>query len=425
MKSNLYRLASLISICCVLIVMAGCKEETHVSEAHGFDIDEDVAFEEHDYENIVPANNMLGMDILSSIEPDEHNNRFISPLSLFSALSMAYIGSDGETKDEIAQAMHIHDFTDDDIKKGHAALYDLLSSMPEEITLDNANALWIDNSFSTQDDYSETLQKYYNALFQSDDFSNDATADHINDWIEEQTNGKITDMVDAPIDESVVLFLLNTLYFQADWAHPFDPALTADDTFHTDEGDQTVSMMSLSEDLLYTDTNDYQAVVLPYEDGEIEMNIFLPHEDSSLDEMMDTLQDMNWIEWKDSLRKEAGTVRLPSFEIEFETNLNAPLQELGMQQAFTEHAEFPHMIDGNDPLEISNVLQKSVIIVDEKGTEAASATSVEMEVTSAPAAPPFHMEVNRPFLFTINESSSGTVLFMGTINDPTPVDEDK
>src|SRR5699024_7073403 len=97
--------------------------------------------------------------------------------------------SDGETKQEIAQTMHIDDLTDEEVKRGHASLYEILASMPEDLTLHHANALWIDHLYSIEDDYSETLNKYYNATFQSDDFSKDTTAEHINDWIEEQTEG--------------------------------------------------------------------------------------------------------------------------------------------------------------------------------------------------------------------------------------------
>lgn len=420
MNIRLVQVPALCVLCFGLILLVGCKGNEHTSEAQGFEIDDDVSFDENDYEVIVQSNNKLGLDLLETVEPDEQNNRFISPLSLFSALSMAYIGADGETKDEIADTMHMDNTSDEDIKKGHASLYQLLASMPEDITLHHANALWIDNMYSTQDDYSEILDKYYHATFQSDDFSNNATADHINEWIEEQTNGMIQDMVDSPISSDVVLFLLNTLYFQADWTHPFQPELTMDDTFHTDQGDILVPMMTLSESLSYTENSDYQAVVLPYADGEVELNILLPNESSSLDDLMNSMQDMNWKEWRDSLRQQEGNVRLPSFEIEYEATLNSSLQQLGMQQAFQDNAQFPHMIEGEIPLQIGDVVQKSVIVVDEEGTEAASATSISMEETSAPANPPFQMDVNRPFLFTITESNSGTVLFMGTVNDPSP-----
>ncbi|HLR15089.1 MAG TPA: serpin family protein [Bacillota bacterium] len=418
MNSRKWKIPSTLILCGILLFLTGCKGENQFSNAKSFSIDDDVTFDDNDYQHIVEANNQLGTELLTTIEADEQNNRFISPVSLFSALSMAYMGSDGETKQEIAQTMHIGDLTDEEVKRGHASLYEILASMPEDLTLHHANALWIDHLYSIEDDYSETLNKYYNATFQSDDFSKDTTAEHINDWIEEQTEGHITDMVNSPIDSSVVLFLINTLYFQGDWTYPFETELTQEEPFQTGDGEVTVPMMTLSERLRYTIEEDYEAVVLPYGDGEISFNLFLPTEGDSVDELAENLQDLQWKEWHESLSREEGTLRMPAFEMDFKVTLNEPLQQMGIQQAFDDRAEFPHMITGDETIAISNVLQKSKIIVDESGTEAASSTSIEMDVTSAPAEEPFQMNVDRPFLFTITENTSGIVLFMGTVHNP-------
>lgn len=411
-----------ILLCGLLLFLAGCKEETHTSDAKNFSIDDDVTFEEDDYQYIVDANNQLGTELLTTIETDERNNRFISPLSLFSALSMAYIGADGETKQEIAQTMHISDLTDEEITRGHASLYQLLASMPDDLTLHHANAMWIDHLYSIEDDYSETLDKYYKAMFQSDDFSKNTTADHINDWIEEQTEGHITDMIESPINEEAILFLINTLYFQGNWTYPFE-SLNEKVPFQTGDEEVMVQMMTLSNRLQYTKEEDYEAVILPYGDGEISFNVFLPKEGDSVDELAENLQDLQWKEWHDSLSNEEGTLRMPAFEMDFEVTLNESLQQLGIQQAFDNRAEFPHIITDDETIAISNVLQKSKIIVDEEGTEAASATSIEMDVASAPAGEPFEMNIDRPFLFTITENTSGIVLFMGTVHNPDTLED--
>lgn len=416
-------LGAILILILSLILLAGCKSSTPPVEAKGFAIDDDIPFDEHDYEAIVHANNQLGLDLMQTIEADEQNNRFISPLSLFSALSMAYMGAEGETKEEMARMMHIESLEDDLVQKGHASLYHVLATMPEDMTLHNANALWIDEAFTPKEDYKDMLDAYYNATMESDDFSKEATVDRMNVWIEDQTNELIQDMIESPINESVMLILLNTLYFQGDWMYPFDEEQTKDGTFSTDERSIQVPMMQLTEDLQYMQGDDYEAVVLPYEDGEIEMNVFLPKEDVSLDELLGILAKKDWKEWKNGISKQPGTIELPSFEMEYESMLNSPLQQLGMEKAFSDQAEFPLMVQETDALSIDMIKQKSVIIVDEKGTEAASATSVEMEETSASLEEPFHMEVNRPFLFTITESTTGTVLFSGAVNDPRTLEE--
>ncbi len=411
-----------IIICFGLLFSASCTKGKQTSNARGFSIDDHVSFEEDEYTYIAQANNTLGIELLRTIETDEQNNRLISPLSLFSAMSMAYMGADAETKEEIGQAMHIDELSDEQVLRGHASLYHLLGSLPEEITLHTANALWIDHAFTTEDDYSTLLDEYYNATFQSDDFSNDATVDHINTWIDEQTNGMIEEMFEAPIDEGTVLILLNTLYFQGNWMYPFDEAQTEERPFYTSDGTKDIPMMALSEDLAYVESKDYEAVSLPYGEGEIEMNIFLPKEDRSVDEIIDLALNLDWQAWRESLSIQAGNIYLPSFELEYESSLISALQQLGIEKAFGGHAEFPFMIEENNDLQIGDVKQKSVMIVDEVGTEAASATSIEMELTSAPVDEPFTMEVNRPFFFTITEASSGIVLFAGAVNEPSSID---
>lgn len=155
------------------------------------------------------------------------------------------------------------------------------------------------------------------------------------------------------------------------------------------------------------------------------MNIFLPKQGHSLDETIDLVQELDWQSWESSLEEQAGTIHLPAFELEFEASLNTALQELGMEKAFTDDAEFPLMVESDDELKTSDIKQKSVLFVDEVGTEAASATSIEMEVTSAPIDEPFTMDVNRPFFFTITEDSSDVVLFAGAVNEPNIIDQKK
>lgn len=423
MNISLYVKRSItLTICCGLLLLAGCTNNQQTSEVRGFSIDNDVVFEDDDYMKIVQSSNRLGLDLLHAIDADEKDNRFISPLSLFSAMSMAYMGADADTKAEIGHIMHIEGESDEHIQQGHASLYNLLDSLPDELTLHTANALWLDDAYEAEDDYSTVLDKYYNATFKSDDFTNDETVDHINTWIKEQTNGMIEDMFEAPLKDGVMLILLNTLYFQGNWMYPFDENQTEERTFHTSSGAKEVPMMTLSEDLYYTDNENFEAVVLPYGDGEVTMNVFLPKKGHSVDETIELVYELDWQTWNSTLEEQAGTIHLPVFELEYEASLNAALQQLGMEKAFTEHAEFPFMVEQNAGLQISDVKQKNVIIVDEVGTEAASATSIEMVETSASMDEPFIMNVNRPFLFTITEASSGVVLFMGAINEPTTID---
>lgn len=178
--------------------------------------------------------------------------------------------------------------------------------------------------------------------------------------------------------------------------------------------------MSLKENLAYLENEEFQAVSLPYgEDESMSMNVFLPKENTSLADFQSQLTNKNWNVWKSEFQKKEGTILLPTFQLEYEAVLNDTLNQLGMADAFNEEkANFSKMIETDDPLWISQIKQKTFIDVNEKGTEAAAATSVEMETTSAPVNEPFHMEVNRPFFIAITDDETGTILFMGLIANP-------
>ena len=148
------------------------------------------------------------------------------------------------------------------------------------------------------------------------------------------------------------------------------------------------------------------------------MNVFLPKEDSTLKEFEKMLTEDNWKKWNSEFHEKEGTILLPKFQLEYEVVLNETLKKLGMTTAFDEGANFRKMIKEDDPLWISKVKQKTFMDVNEKGTEAAGATSVEMKTTSAPIDGPFHMEVNRPFFIAITNNETGAILFMGSISNP-------
>ncbi|MCL6574388.1 MAG: serine protease, partial [Bacillus sp. (in: Bacteria)] len=162
----------------------------------------------------------------------------------------------------------------------------------------------------------------------------------------------------------------------------------------------------------------FQAVSLPYGDGEMSMNVFLPKETSSLDDFKKTLTNDNWKKWSSEFHEKEGTIMLPKFQLEYEVLLNEPLKKLGMMTAFAKGANFTKMIKEPDPLWISKVKQKTFIDVSEKGTEAAAVTSIEVVTESVNLDGPFHMEVNRPFFISITDDETGMVLFIGSISNP-------
>lgn len=385
------------------------------SEGYSF-VDGDVEFGEDDYEKIVPANNSLGFALLDKVEPNAQGNVFISPTSLMMALSMIYHGADGTTKEEIAQALQLEGIEENLLNQANASLGTGLYKDTDQLMTTIANSIWIHEDYQFQDSFIQTNLDYYNALVEEMDLTKQETADRINHWVKKATNDKIKQMVDGPLGSDVVALLLNAIYFKGEWKYAFEPKDEKGEFSLADGTGTEVDQMSLQEELLYQENDTFQAVRLPYGNEDMHMDLFLPRENISVDAMKEILTNNLW---EDRFVKKEGTVILPMFAIEYEVLLNKPLMEMGMVKAFTDQAQFPHMIEEEVPVYVSEVKQKTFIEVNEKGTEAAAATSVEMKTVSAPVDGPFYLEVNRPFLFTITDQETGAILFIGTVANPT------
>lgn len=408
------RLLLFVIIC---LVCAGCGTE---GSSGNEPVNNDVDFNKNDYKDITTSNNRVGFNMLEHAETDELDNIFISPTSLFLAMSMAYNGADGETKDEIQSALDLEDIDLDDVNKASASLLDMLDKETDSIQTQIANSIWVSDDFKLQDSYQNINQDYLHAEVNSIDISDDASADDINEWVQDATNDKITDMVDSPLNQDMVALLLNAIYFNGDWTYPFDPNETTEESFHANDGeDVDVDMMKLHEDELeYMENDTLQAVSLPYGDGETSMDIFVPKEDDGMEAFKEDLTEDSWDEWQSEFHIQEGTVELPKFELEYEETLNETLEKMGIEKAFTDDAEFSNMIQDHDAIRISKVKQKTYVNVDETGTEAAGSTSTEMETTSLPLDEPFSIVADKPFFIAITDDETDNILFMGIVNNP-------
>lgn len=402
----------------VLVIATACgtKDDDKIG---GTEISKKVEFEKDAYEKIVSPNNAFGFKLLAEVEADENENTFISPTSLFAALSMVYNGADGETKDEIAQVLQTEGISVADLNEANAALMALLDKDSKQIRLSMANSIWLNDQFHFQKVFAENNKGYFNAEIEEIDIADKASAQKINDWVKKATNDKIEDMVEDQLDPNLVAILLNAIYFKGDWTYEFDKELTENRPFTLKDGTTTeVPLMSLSEDLAYIENDDFQAVILPYGEEEMSMRVFLPKEGADLETFQKSLTIENWAAWNKEFIPTEGTVLLPKFQLEYEIVLNDALAKMGMATIFDERANLTKMIEEKESLMISEVKQKTFIDVNEEGTEAAAATSIGVKMTSMPLDPPFYMEVNRPFFIAITDEETDTILFMGAIENP-------
>ncbi|WP_077588225.1 serpin family protein [Planococcus lenghuensis] len=394
--------------------MTGCG--TTDSGPGSMAISSGVDYGETDYELIADPNNELGVKLLADLSETETGNIFISPASLYMALAMLYNGADGVTQDEIAKVLEAEEITPEEMNRANASLMMELRSESDKIQLNVANSLWVKDNYQFEGAFIESSQDYYNAKIESIDVSDPASADAINNWVSEATNDKIEEMVPNPLPGNLVAILLNAIYFKGEWQHPFEQEATQLQPFKlTDGTSEQVPLMRLQAELPYFETESFQAVSLPYGDGEMSMHVFLPNETSSLEEFVSGLDAAAWSEWMEEFHPQEGTLGFPKFELEYEVILNETLEHLGMATAFSS-VDLSRMLEESSGLSISEVKQKTYIKVNEEGTEAAAATSIAVE-ESAPADP-FSMEVNRPFFFAITDRGTGVILFMGAIKNP-------
>jgi serpin B len=220
-------------------------------------------------------------------------------------------------------------------------------------------------------------------------------------------------------DRDTVLLLLNAIYFNGKWTVPFPKARTHTGRFRLLDGrHKPHPMMAQSGRYLYYRGSGFQAVSLPYGSGKISMYVFLPDQETSLAGFLRGLSAASWAAWMPQFRDLPGAITLPRFTLSTEIALNQALQALGMGIAFDERrANFTGILPPPQQAFISQVKHKTFIEVHEQGTEAAAATAVEMQATSAPLES-FSMVVNRPFFFAIRDNPTGSLLFLGAVVEP-------
>lgn len=370
---------------------------------------------------LVTAQNQFGFELLRQLQDSASENRVISPLSVAIALAMAQNGAGSTTLSAMQQTLHLDQWDEAAINGAIAAQIDALGAADPSVQMAIANSLWArQNSLELQPDFMTAARQAYGAEVQTLDFDQPAALQTINGWVARATADKIPTILDQ-INSDDVLFLINAIYFKGLWQTPFEPAETAEAPFYLADG-STLSqpLMHQSGDFLYAETDTFQAVTLPYGNGRFTMTVLLPKTAAARQSLQSgQLNDETWQQWQRLYRQRPGTLKLPRFKIEAEADLNSALSNLGMAIAFNPgQADFSRL-SSHDTF-ISRVKHKTLIEVNEAGTEAAGVTAIGIRTTSAPSQPPqpFEMTVDQPFFIAIQENTSRSILFLGWVMDP-------
>lgn len=332
---------------------------------------------------------------------DKNENIVISPYSAGVALSMLAEGAEGQTKEEFNKALNDCLFKAEDLGGN------------DTVIVNSVNSLWVDDNFSIRNRYLFLLDKDYDALATTLNFSDPSTVQAINNWCSEHTNGKIKDIIDR-LGAGDVMVLANALYFNAPWLNPFDSNLTTKADFNGSKGQTKVDMMTRKGYMNYAEFQGCQLVELPYEGGRYSMFVLLPAEGMDINEAVEYLSEDLYNEAMKALEPKEVLLRMPKAKIETSLLLNETLQSMGIKSAFTSAADFKG-ISEMGPLVLDQVKQKCYVEISEKGTEAAAVTVAQIRLTSARPSSYVKMTVDRPYIFFIVDTQNSNVMFAGRV----------
>jgi serine protease inhibitor len=367
---------------------------------------------------LIAADNSFAFKLFKEINEQEGDkNIFVSPLSVAMALGMTYNGAAGSTQQAMQEVLELQGMDLQAVNESYRSLIDLLRGLDPRVEFTLANSIWYRHTMTFEQEFLDLNRDYFDAEVSAIDFSAPSAAQTINGWVDEKTNGRIPDIVPDPVPGDIVMYLINAIYFKADWTHQFDKSRTTDAPFRLIDGSEvTVDMMEHEAEIpvRFLWNTELTAVELSYGGDPYVMTILLPLEPGGINGLLDGLTQETWSSWLDQLGSGDLYVRLPKFTLEYELKMNDVLTALGMGVAFSPGAADFTKMYAPGGIWIDEVKHKSFVKVDEEGTEAAAATSVAM-VDSAPMT----LVIDHPFVFVLREKLSGTILFMGKVMDPT------
>jgi serine protease inhibitor len=380
---------------------------------------------------VAKASNDFGCRLLRQIGAGQSSNVILSPVSLWLLLAMARNGAGGATRTAMAKTLGIATMPDEEIGIHSTALLKVLNVARGHAELEIVNAVWLDSAVAINPDFSRLSQEIYRAEVRRLNFSHDpkGAIEVINQWVNHKTRGHIQKIVSS-LDPATVHVLTNAVYFEGKWAWPFDQRDTALNPFHIGKyRSVTVPLMRQTRSFSYLETEQFQAVRLPYKGEQLEMCVFLPQKREQEGFSPGTLAELTDVTDKSTIKKwlndpaskrRPGTLLFPRFELNYERTINADLHQLGMGAAFDRgSADFTLITSASPPLYLDAVFHKTFMKVDEEGTEAAGFSGVLLGAAfPLRAEQPFQMIVDRPFLCLIRECATGALLFIATIVNP-------
>lgn len=369
---------------------------------------------------VIQHGNAFGLALAREVATrDERANIILSPLSASLALGMTLNGTASGTFDAMRATLGFEGMTQEQINEAYRGLMELLTTLDPEVRFDIANSVWANKDVPFHAAFLQAVQNAFAARVESRDFVDPATLQAVNDWVSENTDGLIPTILEH-IDPSLVMLLINAIYFDGAWTTEFKPADTRSAAFHREDGSTVdVDMMTMKDAEVRSGGGPgYMAVELPYGGEAFSMVVVQPEWGSDARQFLQGLDTDEWNAIVGSLTStKLDQLSIPRFKLDYDAYLNDALKAMGMGVAFRPGADFTRLSPQGDAMCISFVRQKTFVEVDERGTRAAAVTAVGVGRTSFNG-----FIADRPFVFAIRERLSGTILFLGMVGDPTADD---
>ncbi|MFA6481413.1 MAG: serpin family protein [Bacteroidales bacterium] len=358
------------------------------------------------------VSNQFGLKLYGAIyRENPESNLCVSPVSVRTALSMLANGTSAEDMKEILQALDLSEADLPSMNEDYKNLTKYLILKDPKVTFESANSFWYQAGISIVPTFRNDLTEYYNAGVYPVDFNWPGTLNLINNWVSDKTHGKIKEIVTF-IPPNTVMNLTNAIYFNGEWTYKFDRKKNKPWGFSKlDRTEVDISVMENNQAYRFYSHPAWYGLEMPYGNGEWAMYAFMPHQTGSLDKLTDWLID-NWDDIRTRFVSDK-TIKIyfPQFIIEKDFDLIPLLQSLGIRRVFRPGANFSRMMDQS--FAISAVIHKTYINVNEDGTEAAGVTSMWGIMGS-----PYGLFFDHPFTYVIAERSTGLILFIGQVMDP-------
>ncbi|MEX2567015.1 MAG: serpin family protein, partial [Cyclobacteriaceae bacterium] len=368
----------------------------------------------------------FALDLFHQLQKKDEPNQFYSPYSIHQALSMAMNGNEGEVLEEFIRVLRYEGMGVEEANEAAQSLTKFLLELDPKVRLSIANAIWYKQEFDVNPDFEETVRNSFGAEVAGLDMANPQSVNVINRWIENNTEGLIKDMLDA-IPANAVMYLVNAIYFKADWKYRFNASNTQKTPFYVSSGNEVaVDMMRMEESasMRYFSNGGLEYLEIPYSTGQYNMGVITSDEFNLDDKLQDfSFEDLEY--WRENATEGNFILQMPKFKLRYKMEkMNEDLMALGLEKPF-----YPSPVNftklfahPTDPMYISRVIHDALIEVDERGSEAAAATVVEIGLTSAGPHQPRVFALDKPFVFLIQDNHSGAILFMGKLGNPALLD---